>query len=460
MDHDPLKGAIMARFGKQQALLIGAAGILVIAGVIALFEHDSHRPRLDSAPKNHPLSKGHPGSTKTTTSLSSAGTSSPTSASTVPDVSSGTDWVISGSDTLYISTNGVTYHEVNPPLPKGTRLRSAVVSGSTVIVFDYSPVYVPGQPPITPIDLDVSHDSGVTWSLVHVVNQTLPSPTNVHFVVAHGSVIGMMVDAIAPGAETGGEWFQTNNDGNSWIDPSPKTYIQGGPVTLVGSDLWVLGGGQGYDQLWLSTNDGASWSRVHFPGESLDDTPTQGCQDIVYPDIAGQLSSSGTVLVTAKVPTGSCTSNYLDVTAYATTNQGATWTAFGSYTTTQVGVHSGLRPNYVTVQGNSVWLATVPNQFVTNPPPSPPQFVRIATSGSASLVSLPATSTTAELVTESITVNATGQLQVTLVHFPAISELTAPPVISRSYISTNDGATWQPLSMHFLANGSPVAKKS
>jgi hypothetical protein len=449
----------LAHVSKQKALLTGAAGILVIAGVIALSVHDSHHPRSDPAPKSHPLVKGHPaGSSKTTTSLSATGTSSPTSASTVPYAASGTDWVISGSDTLYISTNGATYHEVNPPpISKGTQLVSAVVSGSTVIAYDYNPELLLGQP----IDLDLSHDGGVTWSVEHVA--VYGTPTNIHFVVAHGSVIGMMVDQIAPGADaTGGEWFQTSNDGDTWISLSPNPISntpQGGPVTLVGSDLWVLGGGQGYDQLWLSTNNGASWSQVHFPGESLDDIPSHGCQDVVYPSIAGQLSSGATVLVTAKVPNGNCTSNYLDVTAYATTNQGATWTAFGSFTTTQVGVYTGLLPKYVTVQGNSVWLATVPNQFVTNPPASPPQFVHITTSGAHSLVSL-SIAPIHDSGTESITVNANGQLQVTLVHFPPGSERTAPAVISRRYISTNDGETWQPLAMHFLRNGSPIAKKS
>ncbi|WP_298344358.1 hypothetical protein [Ferrimicrobium sp.] len=445
----------MAHFGKQKALLAGAAGILITAGVVTLSFNDSHHPWSDPAPKSSSSVKGHPaGSSKTTTSLSSTSTSSPTSASTVPDAASGTDWVISGSDTLYISTNGVTYHEVNPPLPKGTQLRSAVVSGSTVIAYDYNPQQLPlGQP----IDLDLSHDGGVTWSVEHVA--VYGTPTNVHFVVAHGSVIGMMVDQSNPGAMTGGEWFQTNNDGDTWINPLPNASSntpQGGPVTLVGSDLWLLG--SAYDQLWVSTNNGASWSQVHFPGESLDDITIPGCQDIVYPSIAGQLSSGATVLVTAKVPNGNCTSNYLDVTAYATTNQGATWTAFGSFTTTQVGVQSGLTPKYVTVQGNSVWLATVPNQFVTTPA-SPPQFVRITTSGAHSLVSLPIAAIH-DSGTESIAVNANDQLQVTLVHFPPISERTAPPVISSSYISTNDGETWKPLAMHFLRNGNPIAKKS
>ncbi|WP_298207987.1 sialidase family protein [Ferrimicrobium sp.] len=450
---------MMAHFSKQKALLTGAVGVLVIAGVIALSVNDSHHPRLTPASKSHPLVNGHPAaSSRTTTSLSSTGTSSPTSASTVPDAASGTDWVVSGSDTLYLATNGVTYHEVNPPLPKGTQLVSAVVSGSTVITYDYNPQQLP---PGQPLDLDLSHNGGVTWSVEQV--NAYGDPTNVHFVVAHGSVIGMMVDTLAPGANsTGGEWFQTNNDGETWTNPflnaSPSNAPQGGPVTLVGSDLWVLGGGQGYDQLWLSTNNGASWSQVHFPGESLDDIPSHGCQDIVYPSIAGQLSSGATVLVTAKVPNGNCTSNYLDVTAYASTNQGATWTAFGSVTTTQVSVHSGLLPKYVTVQGNSVWLATVPNQFVINPPPSPPQFVRITTNGAHSLVSLPI-APTSDGGAESITVNPNDQLQVTLVHIPPINE-RAPTVISRRYISINDGETWKPLAMHFLANGSPVAKKS
>jgi hypothetical protein len=448
----------MAHMSTPKALLTGAAGILVIAGVITLSVNDSHHPRLDPVSTGHPSVKEQPtSSSKTTTALGSTGTSSPTSTTTVPDAASGRNWVISGSDTLYISTNGVTYHEVNPPIAKGTQLVSAVASGSTVIAYAYSPQLLPGQP----IDLDVSHDGGVTWSVEHVA--VYGNPTNIHFVVAHGSVIGMMADTSNPGFTTLGEWFRTSNDGDTWTNPfpnsTPSNTPQGGPVTLVGSDLWVLGGGQAYDQLWLSTNDGVSWSQVHFPGESLDDIPSHGCQDVVYPSIAGQLSSGATVLVTAKVPDGGCTSNYLDVRAYATTNQGATWTAFGSFTTTQVGVHSGLRPNYVTVQGNSVWLATEPNPFVINSPTSPPQFVRITTSGAHNLVSLPITATR-NSDTQSITVNANSQLQVTLVNYPPTNKPGTPPVISRSYISTNDGETWQPLSMHFLANGNPVAKKS
>jgi len=360
----------------------------------------------------------------------------------------GHDWRITPSGKLYISIDGQTYYQVDPPnlVPQAASMATVVVTSSTVMVYPLPP-QSQANPQLT---VDVSHDGGSTWSQVQLPAAFTPDPADGQFVVSHGSVVGLLVNDETMPDFLQGQWYQTSNDGVSWTEYHTPQNTGGSQITQAGSTLWLLAG-PAQQQLDESTNGGVSWSAVHFPGESLDKKTGSGCLYQVYPSIAGELTSGQTVLVTSKGGDGGCNGNTpVTTAAYESANNGTTWQEITSFTGTGQAVESP--PSVALVQGDSIWVTPELN--------GQPQLLRIQTNGSYSLVSAPPGPSGAKYSgPSSLFVNAQGQLQVTLagqVDIPSPN----PPRVTTTYVSPNQGQTWQKLSVRFLANGSPIPKQS
>jgi hypothetical protein len=431
---------------NRKLLSSGAAGVLVIAGLTAFVLNNDHaRPTTSHSVTHEP--KGTRGN-RASAKLSSAGTNPASSATPSQFAALGHDWRITPSGKLYISTNGQTYYQVDAPnlVPQAASMATVVVTGSTVMVYPMPP-QSQANPQLT---VDVSHDGGSTWSEVHLPAAFTSDPADGQFVVSHGSVVGLLVNDETMPDFLGGQWYQTSNDGTSWTEYHTLHNTGGSQITQVGSTLWLLAG-PAQQQLDESTNGGVSWSAVHFPGESLDGKTGSGCLYQVYPSIAGELPSGQTVMVTSKGPNGGCNGNMpVTTAAYESANNGTTWQEITSFTGTGQAVESP--PSVALVQGDSIWV-TVPG------PNGQSELLHIQANGSHSLVSDPSGPSGAKYSgPSSLFVNAKGQLQVTLAGRVDIPSPNAPMVTS-TYVSSDQGKTWRRLPVRFLASGSPVLKQ-
>jgi len=430
---------------NRKLLLSGAAGVLVIAGLTAFVLNNDHaRPTTSHSVVHEP--KGTRGN-RASAKLSSAGTN-PASSATPPQFATlGHDWRITSSGKLYISTNGQTYYQVDPPnlVSQAASMATVVVTGSTVMVYPLPP-QSQANPQLT---VDVSHDGGSTWSEVHLPAAFTSDPADGQFVVSHGSVVGLLVNDETMPDFLGGQWYKTSNDGTSWTEYHTPQNSGGSQITQVGSTLWLLAG-PAQQQLDESTNGGVSWSAVHFPGESLDKKTGSGCLYQVYPSIAGELPSGQTVMVTSKGPDGGCNGNMpVTTAAYESANHGTTWQEITSYTGTGQAVESP--PSVALVQGDSIWVTPDLNGQA--------QLLRIQTDGSYSLVSDPPGPSGAKYSgPSSLFLNAQGQLQLTLAGQVDIPSPNAPRVTA-TYVSSDQGKTWRSLPVRFLASGSPIPKQ-
>jgi len=431
---------------NRKLLLSGAAGVLVIAGLTAFVLNNNHAHPTTSHSVTHEP-KGTRGN-RANARLSSARAGAVASTPPSQFEALGHDWRITPSGKLYISIDGQTYYQVDPPnlVPQAASMTTVVVTGSTVMVYPMPP-QSQANPQLT---VDVSHDGGSTWSEVHLPAAFTGNPADGEFVVSHGSVVGLLVNDETMPDFLQGQWYQTSNDGVSWTEYHTPQNTGGSQITQVGSTLWLLAG-PAQQQLDESTNGGVSWSAVHFPGESLDEKTGSGCIDQVYPSIAGELTSGQTVLVTSEGPNGGCTGSSIPVTttAYESANNGTTWQLIASYTGAGVAIES---PPFVTlVQGNSIWIAL----DLTGQPRS----LRIQTNGSYSLVPDPAGPSSANYSEPySLFVNAQGQLQLTLAGQVNVPSPNAPRATA-TYVSSDQGKTWQRLPVRFLASGSPIPKQ-
>ena len=136
--------------------------------------------------------------------------------------------------------------------------------------------------------------------------------------------------------------------------------------------------------------------------------------------------------------------------AYESANNGTTWQEITSFTGTGQAVESP--PSVALVQGDSIWV-TVPG------PNGQSELLHIQANGSHSLVSDPSGPSGAKYSgPSSLFVNAKGQLQVTLAGRVDIPSPNAPMVTS-TYVSSDQGKTWRRLPVRFLASGSPVLKQ-
>jgi len=436
----------MSKLLRRTLLLAGLAAVLVIAGLTAFVLNNNHAHPTTSHSVTHEP-KGARGN-RANARLSSARAGAVASTPPSQFEALGHDWRITPSGKLYISIDGQTYYQVDPPnlVPQAASMATVVVTSSTVMVYPLPP-QSQANPQLT---VDVSHDGGSTWSEVQLPAAFTPDPADGQFVVSHGSVVGLLVNDETMPDFLQGQWYQTSNDGVSWTEYHTPQNTGGSQITQVGSTLWLLAG-PAQQQLDESTNGGVSWSAVHFPGESLDKKTGSGCLYQVYPSIAGELTSGQTVLVTSRGGDGGCNGNTpVTTAAYESANNGTTWQEITSFTGTGQAVESP--PSVALVQGDSIWVTPELN--------GQPQLLRIQTNGSYSLVSAPPGPSGAKYSgPSSLFVNAQGQLQVTLagqVDIPSPN----PPRVTATYVSSDQGKTWGRLPVRFLASGSPIPKQS
>ncbi|HEX2064914.1 MAG TPA: hypothetical protein VHE80_10895, partial [Acidimicrobiales bacterium] len=123
-------------------------------------------------------------------------------------------------------------------------------------------------------------------------------PTGAEFAYQGPRVVGVLVRRASSSNFTLADRYATSDGGRTWARHDAPA---GGDVSLTGDTLW-LAGGPARNQLFKSTNGGASWAPVTLPGKltsgpfALDPPTTGGGLTLLPVTVPGDEKSSVVVL--------------------------------------------------------------------------------------------------------------------------------------------------------------------
>lgn len=287
------------------------------------------------------------------------------SAYVAPD---GRGWALTTAGLELTSNGGKSFRVVKPPIPAPAITGVAVFADQVTvagIVFDSSGPR---------LEVTYSDDGGSSWA-----EATLPAafnPGSAELVSNGGSVIGMLVTSVTSSAFSEGVWYSTTDNGRRWsVSAAPC----GGTAVDIAGDLWLAGGVLN-NQLYMSLNNGRTWTLVSNPVSR-----SSGQPGLSVPGALG----NGDVVLVSTIP--SPTSSAPEVNVYTSGDLGRSWKVFTKTMTLGGSVGSGVTTP-ASVADGAIWLGSLDESEVVVISPDVVQSLERSSTLSATVDSIAASS--------------------------------------------------------------------
>lgn len=247
----------------------------------------------------------------------------------------GSGWVLTSAGLELTSNGGTSFSLARSPIPT-RNIHDVAISGTQV--------HIAGVIKNSPV-IELSNDSGVTWKVVSLPPGSGNAGT-AQFVTRSAIIVGLLVADVTSSNFSSGDWYATSDGGITWTH---HRIPASGVVTAVGGELW-LSAGPPFTNIYRSTNDGTTWTKVQPPAMANGTALT----------VAGSLKDGDTVLVSTTQNLSGAPK--FGVTIFVSSDHGAIWkvlahTSFGGQINSGETVTSAIFED-------TIWLGSPTDQKV------------------------------------------------------------------------------------------------